>query len=177
MVDIQLPEPLRPSNSKISALQLMFDLEETWESAIIDLLIFYADMHDVRDYIKALWVDYRDGKQDLVTAAVTSNTALELMRLAHDEMVKQTMPGFNNSLGMALSALVLFLQKLQDPSEKSIPMPLPAFTTISHYSELTHQIYDYLLVPLDHMLNGLAEIVEDGCAPVSKSALKHITSL
>ena len=49
-------------------------------------------MNDTRDYIKEVWRDYRNGLLDLMSAAVTTDTAFTLLKQASDEVL-EALPG------------------------------------------------------------------------------------
>ncbi|ORY22843.1 hypothetical protein BCR39DRAFT_562195 [Naematelia encephala] len=82
MPDINLPEPPRYPSVPIITLQAHFVPEEDIEEIVMALLTFFADIRSIREYISALWTDYGDERINLMTAAVTTNTALELLRSA-----------------------------------------------------------------------------------------------
>lgn len=90
--DIQLPPPSRPAGVATSTMHLTFDVEQTKETALEMLALFFKDMHSVLDCTKQLWSEYCDGTVDLLTASVTANTALELLRRPHDDVGRLCCP-------------------------------------------------------------------------------------
>jgi len=88
--DIQLP------GVASSPETTSFEPEMSLGEAVNAVVIFLEDMERTRQYIVALWQDYKLEKVDLITAAVTTNTALELMKKPHDDFVSRVMPVFNH---------------------------------------------------------------------------------
>jgi hypothetical protein len=94
--DIDLP---RVSSSMPKST---FEPEMLEVEAVNAIVMFLGDMERVRLHIEALWKDYKTGKIDLITAAVTTNTAIELLQRPHDELMQRVMPQFNNNFGELL---------------------------------------------------------------------------
>ena len=57
-------------------------------SEMISLFCLLEDLQHIRDFLAAMWWDYRNGKTDLMTAAATTNTAFDLARQTVDEVEK-----------------------------------------------------------------------------------------
>jgi hypothetical protein len=60
--------PTEPSKKKKSAntTQYRYETEEEVEEMLFAIFCFYTDINDVRNYLKGLWTEYRDGKLDLM---------------------------------------------------------------------------------------------------------------
>jgi hypothetical protein len=74
----------------------LFTLEISKSEGLAMAMAFLSDVHSVREHVKALWTDYKAGKIDLLTASVTTNTALELLSRQHEDLVKTVLPFFDN---------------------------------------------------------------------------------
>jgi hypothetical protein len=57
-----------PSKKKelVNTKQHLYETEEDVEEMLFAIFCFYSDINDVRDYLKDLWTEYRDGKLDLM---------------------------------------------------------------------------------------------------------------
>ncbi|KAF7511437.1 hypothetical protein GJ744_004626 [Endocarpon pusillum] len=62
------------------------DVEEEWFFA---LQLFFHDLQDLKDVLFELWERYRDGKIDLSVAAVANNTAIDLVRRAESDFLRE----------------------------------------------------------------------------------------
>lgn len=179
MPDIQLPEAPRKAGSSVSAAQVRSTLEDSKASALMMLLTFYADLASVREYIRNLWMDYRDGAYDLLTASVTANTALELLRRPHDDVVEHALPFFDNSPSLATCALANHLiAQFFDEDMREYFEPLPLFTVAGSMPiDFVGQVYEYLCITNLQVLNGLACVIKDGIIPVSRTAAAYLCVL
>ncbi|KAE8268442.1 hypothetical protein A4X09_0g3894 [Tilletia walkeri] len=109
---IELSEPPRSTSSSAangSGNKARFTAVQTTETAIMALLAVLDDFHSVRESISSLWARYSEGKCDLITAALTTNTALELLRHPYNEVISVILPKFNNSIEYLLGHLLEFL--------------------------------------------------------------------
>lgn len=169
--DIQLPVVPRAADSHTSAEKVLCDLEEDMQSAAMELLVFISDMTDVRSYIKTLWTDYRDHKIDLLTASVTSNTALELLRRPHDEVMARvgpllSVPGVPSMAGILLMMVNYLSQFQKGPHHRSM-LWLPLYTDLGGSTPFLTDLYDFLMVPNYTLLDGLSRVIQKTGAPVS----------
>ena len=91
------------------------------EEAIFAVFCLFEDLRKLRDFIKQIWQDYKEQKIDLVSAAVTTNTAIDIARQSSEDfldkhrvairLLKKEMPSddsnlaflFYNFVGMQLS--------------------------------------------------------------------------
>ncbi|KAG4435219.1 hypothetical protein IFR05_009295 [Cadophora sp. M221] len=72
-----------------------YGIEEAAADYAMGVFFFFQDLNKVRDYLKSLWQDYRDGKVDLVSASVTTNCAFELIE-RNEEQLKISNEHFEN---------------------------------------------------------------------------------
>lgn len=166
--DISLPAPETAPGLRISAMQVNFALEETLEESIMTLFTFFEDLHSVRAYIKDLWRDYKQGEIDLITASVTTNTALELLRKPHDDIRARILePLYENNLSIMILMLrnFVFWRKTGHGLDSR---QLLLFTDLGDDSSDMQDVYDLFLIPNLQVLNGLSEIITDGLAPMYK---------
>ncbi|KAJ3005442.1 hypothetical protein HKX48_000683 [Thoreauomyces humboldtii] len=75
------PETLSGDRLRNSPETSCLDTED-----LFSFYVFFQDLARIREFLAGLWKDYRDKKIDLVTAAVTTNTAFEVLRDLQDEL-------------------------------------------------------------------------------------------
>ena len=63
-----------------------YEIDDEGEEWLFAVHCFYNDMHQIKDYLMRLWENYSAGDIDLATAAVTTNTAIDLIRRSEDDM-------------------------------------------------------------------------------------------
>ncbi|KAJ3289777.1 hypothetical protein HK104_007243 [Borealophlyctis nickersoniae] len=80
----QVP-PLPPSDVSIIGEEA-YDVEED-ESEIFATFCLFEDLANIRRFLQQTWTDYREGRIDLITASATTNTAVDIVREAHEELV------------------------------------------------------------------------------------------
>ncbi|WWD15674.1 hypothetical protein CI109_100096 [Kwoniella shandongensis] len=162
--DIFLPEPPRPVDTSISTTRMRFATVSSIEEGMTTLLVFFEDVHSVRQYIIDLWTDFKNGKTDLMTAAVVTNTAMELLRRSHDDLVSRVIePTFKGDLGLVSMCLVNLMARCSP-----VMLQPPLFTTLGPNDDLLKRTYDYLLLPNFQILGGLADLINDEMIPIYK---------
>lgn len=83
---LQVEEPVSegaaPTRTPKQALKpaVQYELETTDSDHAFAIFAFFADINEIRDYLKTVWKDYRDGKLDGMTAAVTTDTGFNQIR-------------------------------------------------------------------------------------------------
>ena len=65
------------------------DEEGKREEAIFAVYCLFEDMRKLRDFIKQIWQDYKQEKVDLISAALTTNTAIDLARQSSEEFIEK----------------------------------------------------------------------------------------
>ncbi|KAE8249917.1 hypothetical protein A4X13_0g5022 [Tilletia indica] len=164
--DIRLPEPPRPKNAPVIASNAHFSPVDTADECVESILAFFSDLHDVRDYIRELWLDYNEGRTDLLTASVTTNTALELLRRPHEDVMARVMPFFDNSL-MTMFQLVVNYVRMRATGDPQIRLVV-SFTDVSDDSP-DLPFYDFFFVPCWQMVDALTRVITDNHVPLYKA--------
>lgn len=85
-----------------SASTVHFELEQTEEDAMFAIAMFFKDVNAVRKNIQGVWKDYREGKVDVMSAAVTTDTAFTLLRHSCDS-IQESVPGKPNFTEMVMT--------------------------------------------------------------------------
>ena len=75
---------------------------------------FFEDLHRIQDLLKETWREYKEGRLDLMTCAMTTNFAFDLVRRAEEDVISQA-PGL---LGKPrsyedISALIFYVDSLK----------------------------------------------------------------
>ena len=160
VADITLPEAPRPPRPVVVTSKLVVAPEASRAEGIIAVLAFFADVHSIRSYLDGTWREYKDGQIDIISAAVVTNTALELLRRSHDDIVKHTLPLFSNNLGLILVYLLCLVN--------GGAAQMPAYNQIDETDQSLTAAYDYLLLPIFQLLGGLGDVIKDEFLPTYK---------
>jgi len=120
--------------------------------AISAIVMFLGDLYDTKTYLGNLWIDYNAGLVDLITAAVTTNTALDILQKPHDELMKRVMPIFEHDS----EQMMYFTFSILCGPEYGLSKGIPGFDLIDEGDRKLEQIYDLLMLPLVQILEGLA---------------------
>lgn len=62
-------------------------MESTDEDLYFATYCFFDDLDRLRDFLQDLWSSYKARKLSLITASVTTNTAIELVHRAEQDFV------------------------------------------------------------------------------------------
>jgi hypothetical protein len=73
--------PTGPPPSKVT-----YEMEPTEEEIHFGIFCFFDDLNRLRTFLGDLWTQYKLGSCDLITAAVTTNSTLELVRCAEKDL-------------------------------------------------------------------------------------------
>jgi hypothetical protein len=147
--DIQLPG--------VTSSTLSSEPEMSLVEAMIAVMIFLGDMENTRVYIMDLWRDYKAGAVDLVTAAVTTNTVLELLERPHANLMERVMPTFHWDFNLLICAIYLVIR----PREVGQSEGIPLFKQVDGKDLELGLIYDFLMLPFTQSLGGLAKLIDN----------------
>ena len=64
----------------------IYEIERTIEEFVLAFYCFFHDVEELRGYIRSLWLQYKNGTLDLMTASVTTNTAVNLVGCIEDDL-------------------------------------------------------------------------------------------
>jgi hypothetical protein len=146
--DIQLPG-VASSTSRST-----FEPEMSLAEAINAVLIFLGDMENTRLYIMDLWRDYKLGTVDLVTAAVTTNTALKLLERPHASLMQRVMPSFHHDFTTMICAIFSIFRGRKDGESAGIPL----FNQVDGKDLELGLIYDFLMLPFHAVPRGIGQV-------------------
>jgi len=73
--------PAAPSKKKefTNTTKHHYETEEGFEELLFAICCFYSDIDNVRDYLKGLWTEYRDGKLNLMVRRSLSISRSQLI--------------------------------------------------------------------------------------------------
>lgn len=65
----------------------IYEIERPAEEFIFALFCFFNDLNELRKFLLSLWLRYKDGSLDLMTASVTTNTAINLVSRIEEDLL------------------------------------------------------------------------------------------
>ena len=63
-----------------------YEMETTDDEILLAYFCFFSDLNELRKAIQTLWLRYKDRSLDLMTVSVTTNIAINLVRLAEQDL-------------------------------------------------------------------------------------------
>jgi hypothetical protein len=158
--DIDIPRVVS-SNPNMS-----FEPEMVIMEAINAIVMFLGDMERTRVYLGGLWKDYKSGKIDLITASVTTNTAIDLLQRPHDELMRRVMPVFGNDFQRMI---IMTFGVLRGHTSDRLDTDLPNFDLVDDQDIELGKIYDFMMLPLVQVFVDLADKINSGAQPFPNS--------
>ena len=98
LADAQVKSTSKSSSNSTKTKYVPEELE-IFSEWLFALGCFWEDMEALQDQLTATWEDYASGELDLCTAAVTTNTAIEMVKRAEEEFNKVKRPELNSIYG------------------------------------------------------------------------------
>lgn len=77
---LSAPDIQRPTKPEADPVDYAAETPASLEDTMFALWVLMDDMNKVRASIRSIWTIFKDGGFDIVPAAVTTNTAIELVR-------------------------------------------------------------------------------------------------
>ncbi|TQV90717.1 hypothetical protein IF1G_10669 [Cordyceps javanica] len=93
---LSAPDIQRPTKPEADPVNYASEAPVSFEETIYELLMLIDDMNTARASIRSIWKNFRDGYLDLVPAAITTNTAIELLR----SMIEDVLPSVEKHDGL-----------------------------------------------------------------------------
>ena len=122
----------------------------------------FTDIDQLLGYLRELWVRYKDGELDLITASITSNTAIDLVRRLEQDFVKEFPEAADTEFFINMIYQVKCIVQGRQPEALSREKELAPFNM---------QMYDtaqWLLMPTLTILSSFAAIVDPNHIPIYK---------
>ena len=159
MSDIVLPEPMRPPEPPPVAIPAVLSPQQEANDLIHSTLKFFGEVQEVRRHLEHVWLDYKNRKNDLVTACVITNTALEVLRGRSEEVMSRIMPLFDHDLSKLLWHLYQVMSSLMERG--ILPCAIPDEDP-DKAEVVTASLQEYVLIPNYRILAAVAQHVEPG---------------
>lgn len=136
-----------------SATKLVYELESKTKADIAEEKLFamfclFDDLARLRQYLRDLWIDYVFDKTDLITTAVTTNTAIQLSIRTQDEILAaySDCGDYQNVLSTILAVLA---------EKESIADDEIGF-------ELDGAIAEWIYAPAHSLLDSFCDVLQPG---------------
>lgn len=84
---LSAPDIQRPAKPTADPVDYAAEIPPSFEDTIFALWVLMTDMNKARTIVKSIWSNFRDGGFDVVPAAVTTNTVIELVRNMMEDIV------------------------------------------------------------------------------------------
>ncbi|KAK6389984.1 hypothetical protein LTR65_006036 [Meristemomyces frigidus] len=78
------PAKTRATDDVMEIYEVLLDWQEDLTFMVY---CFFEDMHQIQEFIMGTWQEYKDGKVDLVTASVTTNAAIDLVKRIEEDII------------------------------------------------------------------------------------------
>ena len=158
--DERAPTTKIPEESKTTVPPRRYEVETDDEEIYFALYCFFDDLDRLRDFILDLWIDYKSGDLDLVTASVTTNMAFQLVSRAEQDLIS-TFPklkSYNEISGVFY--LLMCQMRGQDPSYRQSPDDLvnPAMLDVARW----------LYMPVASLIESFCDVIQSNYAPILK---------
>jgi len=119
-----------------------------------------ADISSIREHIKSLWTMYRDGKMDLHSVSITTNTAVELVRRMQEDY-DANFPGHSDFEGLVHTFYVAQCAiQGQDPDHRQRSGDL--------INMAVYDLADHILLPTYIIMGSLTNVVGPNEIPLYK---------
>ncbi|KAK7994862.1 hypothetical protein PG990_013635 [Apiospora arundinis] len=166
---LNAPDVERPEKTEDDKASYEAEQDSSFEEAIFALTALINDLNRVRAHIRWVWSNYKIGLFDLAATAITTNTAIDLVR----NMVVDVMPllAKHGGLGEMLQRFHLLQCLIKGWKEKDIfKTPSPG----DFNDNLNYQAYDVMdgtfLLPF-RMVEAFMRVVEPGQIPLYKEGM------
>ncbi|CZR52825.1 uncharacterized protein PAC_02702 [Phialocephala subalpina] len=73
---------------KPTSSEYTYELKDDPADFSTEIFYFFHDLNKIRTYLKQLWKDYQDGKVELPTASIATDTAIEMVQRNEREFLK-----------------------------------------------------------------------------------------
>jgi hypothetical protein len=72
--------PQSAQSDRKSLPKQTYDIERMHDEILMSSLFFFHDLSQIRELVRVVWMDYSQGRADLSTASLVTNTAIEIMQ-------------------------------------------------------------------------------------------------
>ncbi|KAI8822529.1 uncharacterized protein EV422DRAFT_402565 [Fimicolochytrium jonesii] len=136
-----------------------YEVENEDDSGELLFAIFslFQDLHNIREFLQQTWAEFRDGTIDLISASVTTNTAIDLVRDIQDDISKFHPEVTDYDMASKLFYLYACMSRGEDP------------TNIKHREDIVNlqmiDVAEFLYMPIHSNLESLAQVIQPNQFP------------
>ncbi|ORZ31254.1 hypothetical protein BCR44DRAFT_65929 [Catenaria anguillulae PL171] len=146
-IDDKDPSPARKTQQQYR----MAEDDDDHVDLIFIIHSYYADIQQVRQFVKDTWIQYRDGKIDLSTASLTTTCAVDLVREVQDDLYA-ALPAMNAQTCFSLLVLVYIQACLL---RKEHPYSTDGYV---RYNVANEDLTDFLMLRAAHLAMEFASL-------------------
>ena len=134
--------------------------EEDDEEKYFAMYCLFTDLHGLRNFIGRTWDDYSDGRIDLMTASILTNTAFDLVRRMEIKFFA-ALPEFESAQKL-IQFFILFISILRgvNPRRKELPD--------DWFNYEVADVAQWLYLPTFILLDGFCDVIQPRQMPLMK---------
>lgn len=166
---LNAPDVERPAKATNDNATYEAETDSSFEEAIFALTALINDMNKVRAHIKWIWSNFKSGLFDLAAAAITTNTAIDLVR----NMVADVMPVLapHGGIGEMLQRFHLLQCLIQGYTEKDVFKTANAANFNDNLNYKTYHIMEGTFLVPYRMIEAFLNVVQPGQIPLYKEGM------
>ena len=105
----------QPAKAAVDSTE--YELETTSRDLVFAIFSFFKDVNEIRDYLRGVRKDYREGRVDVMSAAVTTDEAFTLLKHSSEDII-EILPGRpSNPYTNMIAVLTTYLDRLDGAKE------------------------------------------------------------
>ena len=142
------------SDSKTARRSVEYEAETLDDARMLSFAVYclFSDLNDIRNFLQRLWKDNQAGIVDLVTAAITTNTAVDLVRRIQAEFLQDFPKQENFEDLVRLYYCIQCVTRGQDPGFREM--------ADDPFNLACYDIADWMFLPAYAQLNSFAALVQ-----------------
>ncbi|KAI4279291.1 MAG: hypothetical protein L6R38_005073 [Xanthoria sp. 2 TBL-2021] len=141
------------SQTKSQVEREVWELVEEFSTDIAFVIFcFFEDLHRIQDFLKETWKKYKDGTLDLMTCAMTTNLALDLVRRAEEDIINQApmLLGGPRSYE-ALSVLIFYAESFKNGKDPNKMLESDESLKITPFDEFIYLSTARILIKFEQI--------------------------
>ena len=149
------------TDEKVShRVEYQSDNDEDDEEKYFAMYCLFTDLHGLRTFIGRTWDDYSDGRMDLMTASILTNTAFDLVRRMETKFFA-ALPEFESAQKL-IQFFMLFISILRGVNPRHKQRPDDWF----NYE--VADVAQWLYLPTFILLDGFCDVIQPRQMPLMK---------
>ena len=153
-VALQSPQTVPPP------AKVTYEMETTDEEIYFGIYCFFDDLNRLREFLIDLWSRYHRGSCDLITTAVVTNSAFELIHRAEKDLAASFPKNdtFQKTAGLLYSVMCILRGEGPDHRERE--------GDVINFK--MWDVADWLFLPVHSLLQSFLPVIQAGHVPVAK---------